>query len=207
MARVAGFAHGCHGSGRRIISAQRDAHRVPALGHVSRAGCFRNEPEHSGIRHFLDAAPVSRRSRGRGHRDGSGLVRICVRGGSRSTGVARRADAGDILRRASAVSRTQHDERNWGGGAGSSDRRSARPVWRQFSADISCRLHHRGHRLADSGTDNAALRARLAAVASCQLRFARCSRGGTVSARPAVDRRAAEEIHRRRASVWRCPRS
>jgi hypothetical protein len=54
--RIAGLAHGCHGARRRIVSAQRHAHRVPALGHLSRAGRLGNEPEHSGVRHFLGAA-------------------------------------------------------------------------------------------------------------------------------------------------------
>ncbi len=72
MARVPGLADGCHGPRRRIVPAQRDLHRVPALGYISRAGCFRNEPEHPGVRHFLDAPPVSRGSRGGGHHDGRG---------------------------------------------------------------------------------------------------------------------------------------
>ena len=171
---VAGLAHGRHGSRRRIVPAQRDAHRVPALGHVSCAGCFGNEPEHSGVRHFLDAAPVSGRPRRGGHRYGCGLVRVCVCGGSWSTGMARRADAGNLPGRAPAVSRTQYDERHWRGGSGSSDRRSPCPVWRQFSADFSRGFHHRGHRRADSGADNLpyARGLRLLRVASYDLHVA-----------------------------------
>src|ERR1017187_5203555 len=194
VAYIAGSADGCDGAGRRIISAQFYADRVPALGDLSRAGGFRNEPEYSGGRYFLAAAAVSRGSGGGGDHHGGGVVRLCVRGGSGASGMARRADAGHIFRGAAVVSRTQHDERNWSGGAGSPDCRSACFVWRQFSADVSGCLYHRGDWIADSGAYNLALRAGITSAARCELRFADRSRGGAISAGFAVDRGTAEEI-------------
>jgi len=112
-------------SAKKTFLRNANARRVPALGHVSRAGSFRNEFEHSGGRHFLDAGRlVSVDPAARGHRDGCSRVRICVRSGSWSSVWRAALMLATYLGRASDVSRTQHDERNWRGGAGSYDRRS-----------------------------------------------------------------------------------
>ena len=69
-----------------------------------------------------------------------------------------------------------------------SDCRPACPVWREFSADVSGGLHHRGHRLAASRTQTLPYARGLRLLQADQLRLARRAAGGAIRARPANDR-------------------
>jgi len=132
---------------------------------------FGNEPEHFGGCNFLGTAPGAGRSGGRGCRNGCGFVRVCVCGGSRPSGVAGGADAGDV-----SGCTVLYRERNMMNAIGarrwSFDRRSAGVVRREFSADVSGGLYHRGHRLTDFGADDVALRA---AYGCCAPRVTICA--------------------------------
>ena len=144
MAGARGRADGRNGDRRRRLHQPFDPHRLPAFGHLPRAGGFRNEREHSRPGNVLvpAAAACERSGCGNDHRLSDGGV--CVSNRPRRSGLAGHADAHSLSWGAVALSRKvdaqcHRRRRSW-----TTDRQSARPFRGQLPTDLPVRLAGRG---------------------------------------------------------------